>query len=161
MKKREFIENQETEYLFLTTWCLNVLDYIYNNYPIDQALKDLHRQAFSAETKNKYLDQVSPSLYLKGLRQAFRDTNEMAKDMPSHQLNELNKILKDKFGKDLNDDFRNNLTRIKSVLKRGKIVNDEEYEIIERRVDELCQTNNASTEIKSLNGLLINYQTKS
>jgi hypothetical protein len=155
--KKKLNEKQEAESIFITKWCLTIIDFIYSNNSVNPHLIKLRKQAFSDETKTKYLEQTSPGIYLKGIRQAYSDVNEMAKDAPKQILEELNKILRNKFGKDLSTYSQDISSRIEEILKRGKIIDDDEFKIVEEKVSELCQIDPQLLEVTTFNNLLSVY----
>lgn len=93
-------------------------------------------------------------------QQGLRDMNEMAKSLKSSEYQELNKILFEKYGKTLMDFDSKKDKKIESIIKKGKISSDEEYELIENKVSELSQEKDKVREIEMLNKLLIDYYKK-
>jgi hypothetical protein len=156
MKKR-ISKEQELESAFIRDWAITIIDLVYLKYQENKEFIELAKEAFSKQTKMQYLQKVSPGVYLKGLRQAFNDINEMVKDIPKDLLDELNALLREKFGKDLRTYSKKRLKQIGSVLRRGKILDEDEFRLIEERVSELCQLEPQASDITGLNNLLSTY----
>lgn len=156
MKKR-LNEKQEKGILFIKEWCFTIVNFIYSkSNNTDSFITEMHKEIFSEETKQKYLKETSAAIYIKGVREVYNDTNEWAKGLLQNDLEELNRILLKKFGKDLSIHFQ----KIYKITKRGKIINDDEFRLINEKVDELCQTEPESQEIGKLNKLLLVYEEK-
>ena len=49
---------------------------------------------------------------------------------------------------------------IEKILKKGKISNPVEYELLLNRVDEICLDNSKSNEVIEINKILVNYHTR-
>ncbi|PTS95185.1 hypothetical protein DBR11_21735 [Pedobacter sp. HMWF019] len=155
--KRKMNEKQEAESLFLRKWCLTIIDFIYSDKVIQTDLIELRKQAFSEETKTRYLEQTTPGIYLKGLRQAYNDINDMALNAPNQILEKLNNSLFAQFGKDLSTDSQNISSRLEEIVDRGKIINDEEFRVVEQKVSDISQIDAQSQQIIILNNLLATY----
>ena len=87
----------------------------------------------------------------------YKDLNEGANDLPLIEFNELNQLLSQKFGADLTECNIKNLTKIKQIVKKGNINNDEEYRLILNRVEEIYADNNQKDQTEILNMLITNY----
>lgn len=92
------------------------------------------------------------------MRMAFNDTLDMAKDLSYAQKEELNAILREKFGTDLNEQNNKNYKKIKRVIQRGKIKTDEEYYLLKERIDEIYDDESKREEVEELGTLLLNYE---
>lgn len=150
-------EKQEAETLFIRKWCLTILDFIYSDNVIHTDVIELRKQAFDEKTKTRYLEQTTPGIYLKGLRQAFNDINDMALNAPNQLLEKLNNTLFTQFGQDLSTYSQNNSSRLEEIVKRGKIINDEEFRFVEQKVSDICQIDAQSQQVIILNNLLAAY----
>ena len=134
---------------FLKTWSITILDFL--------SEKDNDYKMFAETTKLTFAKfPAKPNAQMvKGLREAFRDFNEIAKNLPPSKYQELNIALLKKFGKNL--ETYSNEEVVFKVIKRDKIISDLEYRIIEEKVNELCQISENSSNIESLNNLLLAY----
>lgn len=155
--EKKLNEKQEIEATFIKDWCTIIIDFIYSKYSDQTSFGEMFKQAFNKETKERILREVSPSIYLKGLRMAFNDTNEMAIDGPLTMQEELNKILRDKFGKDLMTYSKKIQKKINQIKEVGKISNADEYRLIMSYIDSIHQDKSKEDELKILNHLLINW----
>jgi hypothetical protein len=94
---------------------------------------------------------------LQGFEAAVRDIKEWSRDFPLADYRELNVILIEKFGKGLEYDSKKTIA---SIVKRGKLRNEDEYRLIDDAVNELCQTNHQSSEIETFNKMLLEFHNK-
>lgn len=81
-----------------------------------------------------------------GLKMAMHDLNEMSQYIPHQQLMDLNFILRDKFGKDLNSENKRLQRKAQTIIKRGKIRNDDEFYQMKPFIDYLLWTGNPKDE---------------
>jgi|GEM_PF-896414 len=156
-KNQSLNEKQEVEAAFIKDWCLTLLEFIYSKYSEQASFGEMHKAVFGEETKQKYLNELSPSIYLKGLRMAFNDTNEMAMDAPPAIQEEVNKILRDKFGKDLMTYSKKIQKKITQIRQVGKISNVDEYSLIMSYIDTIYNEESKREELDILNSLLLSW----
>lgn len=146
--------NQELKELsFLKDWSITILDFFiskYGNDPLSQTFQFLQK---FYETVLKGFDSNN----LRGSRLLYQDLNDWAKDLPPKELEELNQILLEKFGFNLKKYDSKNSAKIKRIIKRGTINNDDEYRLLLDRVDEIYADENTKDEVDILNGLLADY----
>ena len=74
----------------------------------------------------------------RGIKCAFNDVNDAAFDLDSKQYKELNHILYLKFGISLDNQNKKVIKKIKTILKRGRIENVDEYRLVSERVERIC-----------------------
>lgn len=144
--KRKINQNKLEELTFLKEWNETIVNF-FASKPKDNSLEIFHQ--IINETFNKS--------DLKGMRMIYKDLNEGANDLPLIEFNELNQQLSQKFGTDLTECNNKNLTKIKQIVKKGNINNDEEYRLILNRVEEIYADDNQKEETEILNMLLTNY----
>ena len=141
-------ETQKKELEQIQNWCLTILDFMIKKHG-----KALPFDMFKKVILKEYKEQN-----LKGLRQVIKDVNEWSKGMSNSYVEELNVLLKDKFGKNLEAYDKDNLREINKILKRGFIKNEEEFGLLERRVDELSTSQTGHKDINQINQLLNKFE---
>ena len=144
--KKILTEKQQKELVFMKDWILIVHDYIFKD---DEDI---------LEEDKLYIIKAFEIGEIRGMRMAFNDTLDMAKDLSYAQKEELNAILREKFGTDLNEQNNKNYKKIKRVLQRGKIKTDEEYYLLKERIDEIYDDESKREEVEELGTLLLNYE---
>ena len=145
--KRKLNEKQLEELKFKYEWCKTIQEFI-NAHEDDsfdvELMQDLD-SAFAEQnpSMHDYLIRVLDKAYLEqnlvGLRSSINDYNENARDLTPAELEELNAILREKFGEDLVHNRQKDLAKIKRIIKRGKINNEDEFRLLKGRIDELLE----------------------
>jgi len=110
---------------------------------------------------NRLLESAYQEGKVKPLRVASNDIDDqVTRHMPLSMLLELKSFFKSKLGYDFQffEDAR--LKAIEKVLKRGKINDPQEYELLLNRVEEVHLDASKAGEIELLNRLLIFYDKK-
>ena len=111
----------------------------------------------SLEVFHQIINETFNKSDLRGMRMIYKDLNEGTNDLPLIEFNESNQLLSQKFGTDLTECNIKNLTKIKQIVKKGNINNDEEYRLILNRVEEIYADNNQKDQTEILNMLITNY----
>jgi hypothetical protein len=144
---KKITEKQLKELEQIKEWCLTILNFMTSknsNMPIINQTKDVVVETYNNQN-------------IKGLRYCNKDINEWAKSLSQSDLDELNNLLRNKFGEDLVKDSSKILTKIKQIVKNGKIANEDEYRLLLSRVDEIYDNVNKKSEVETLNKLLADY----
>ena len=144
--KKKLTEKQQKELAFMKDFIVFIDDYIYKD---DEDI---------LEEDKLYIIKAFEIGEIRGMRMAFNDTLDMAKDLSYAQKEELNAILREKFGTDLNEQNNKNYKKIKRVIQRGKIKTDEEYYLLKERIDEIYDDESKREEVEELGTLLLNYE---
>ncbi|WP_066632054.1 hypothetical protein [Labilibacter marinus] len=92
---------------------------------------------------------------LRELDQITAEFNGFCRELSKEDRVVLNKKIKDEIGIDLDEEKR--LEKINRVLKRGKIINTKEYDLILNRVEETFGDNDLNEYVDRLNNLLSGY----
>ncbi len=71
---------------------------------------------------------------------------------------ELGEILKKELGEDIELIEKKRLKAIDKILKRGKIMNLDEYKLLHTHVEEIYDKPDKTNELKLMNGLLSTYE---
>ena len=104
------------------------------------------------------VEQTYSKADLRGMRLIARDLNALDRDeWTSAQREELNRLLKDRFGKNLADVRSRDLTRIDRIRKRG-IRTENEFRLVHERAEEIWDDDTKRNELEALNRLLADYQ---
>lgn len=145
--KRKLNEKQLEELKFKYEWCKTIQEFI-NAHEDDsfdvELMQDLDPTfAEQNPSMHDYLIRVLDKAYLEqnlvGLRSSINDYNEDACDLTPSEFEELNAILREKFGEDLVHNRQKDLAKIKRIIKRGKINNEDEFRLLKGRIDELLE----------------------
>ncbi len=144
---KKITEKQLKESKYIKEWCLTILDFMTSknsNTPIINQTKSVIVETYNNQN-------------IKGLRYCNKDINEWARSMPQTDLDELNSLLQDKFGENLVKENNKDLDKVKLVVKKGKISNENEYRLLLCRVDEIYENERKKEEVEILSKLLADY----
>lgn len=145
--EKQLNDKQTTELSHINEWCLTIIDFMivkYGETPGLLMIKDPIKEAYLSQN-------------LKGMRCVLNDINEWAKGLPLSDINELNILLQNKFGEDLQTVTKQHQIKIAQILKKGKISNENEYRLVLGHVDEIYNDSSKKNVVDSLNKLLVEY----
>jgi len=143
---REKNQNREEELLFIKDWCLTIVEYL------DSISGTNYIHIFRRGITKGYEEKN-----LRGMRLALKDSTQMALDMNSQNIDKLNILLKEKFGKDLYDQSGKTQKEINKIIKRGKILNSDEFRLLKEKIEEIYSEVQPE-ELEKLNNLLLEYE---
>lgn len=125
MKKKSHLLEME----HIKDRCVIILDFIAAKYPEFETFSKLTIENLEKnyKTSNRYLYE--------GFKQAFRDINEMSKTLQLSDQAELNIILSERFGISIDETDTSLVNTIKIIIKKGEILTDEEYELLNNYVN--------------------------
>lgn len=153
IKKKEMAkklnEDQLKELDQLKEWCSTVIKFILENGPAGNTMLMQYEAVINSSYQKKDI---------RGLRMVAKDTKEWAKGLIESDKNKLNEILESKFGSGLNGEVdKKNVTQI---LKKGKIITEDEYRLLLNRVEEIHTDPSKKEEVEMINLLLVEYHKK-
>jgi hypothetical protein len=130
---------------------------LFNQFMIEKGA--VPNELVSAYTElNSLLESAYQEGKIRPLRAASNDIDDQViRHMPLSMALELQSFFKSKLGIDLDIFEKARLKSIEKVLKKGKINNPQEYELLLIRVDEVHLDVGKAEEIERLNNLLITY----
>ena len=145
MKKKLSKEKQE-ELDFLKEWSFTIAYYFIeigiSNYKL-----------FIEAAEKGYKENC-----LKCFQVSITDINIDALELPTDQLTELNRRLKERFGKDLFDMNQKLEKKIQAIIKRKKVRNDEEFRMIAAFLDTIRDVEGREQEVEILEELNFAYE---
>ena len=134
-------------------------EYIKNRFYVfyDYANK-IHGSSFLMESTKTILENAYEKKDIKQLRRLNKELNVWLREMFRPDEKEgLIKILNEKLNEDVNDSDLKRLNKIDKVVKRGKINNIFEYELLLQRVEEIYSDDNKKENVTELNKLLSDF----
>lgn len=142
MTEEHLSDKRHQELNCLREWCATILKFLPQE---EAAIMEIVEQTYSKAD-------------LRGMRLIARDLNALDRDeWTSAQREELNRLLKDRFGKNLADVRSRDLTRIDRIRKRG-IRTENEFRLVHERAEEIWDDDTKRNELEALNRLLADYQ---
>ena len=138
----------------LRDWCLTICDFIKSEFP-DQNLDMSITNLIVCSINDIYQKQS-----LMKMRAVFKETNIMFGEeaLSTEQMGRLNQILKEKFGHSLADESDKETAQIEKIIKRGKIRNDREFELVKRREDMVYVDDSQREYMLALQKLMSDYE---
>lgn len=137
----------------LRDWCLTICDFIKSEFPDSETCYGI----------NLYTDIVE-NIYQKKkitkMRAMFKETNITFGEevLSTEQMGRLNQILQEKFGHTLADESDKETAQIAKIIKRGKIRNDREFELVKRREDMVYADDSQLEYTLTLQKLMSDYE---
>ena len=130
---------------------------LFNQFMIKRG--DIPKKLIGAYTEsNRLLESAYQEGEIKPLRAASNDIDDQViRHMPLSMALELKSFFKAKLGIDLDIFEKARLKSIEIILKKGKINNPQEYELLLNRVDEVHLNVSKAEEVERLNNLLLTY----
>lgn len=129
---------------FQKKWCLAILKYMSSEYSGNKDYQGIRYKDFF-QRKINAIQEASDS-NRRGMTQAFNDVNQLALS-ETKNLRKLNEVLELEFGESLFDEQKLLAAVIKRVIKRKRIVSDEEYEIVKEYTNNSVQTDRESVSL--------------
>lgn len=128
--------------------CLIILNFFISkggNSPLFDQFKEIISETYSKKN-------------LKGIRILTSDINGWVKGLNQVNIDELNEILHKHYLKGLDDENEEMIIKVSQILMNGKIKNDDEYRLLQNRVEQIYGDNNDCEEVKKINNLLVKFQ---
>ncbi len=141
-------EKLKIELEYKKEWCLVILNFMLE--------KSGDTTLFLNQMKEVVNETYDTGNY-RGMGYCYKDINEWAKGLPVSDVQELNILLKDKFGEDLQKQHEKDNTKIDSIIKIGRIANEDEYRLILNYVDEISSNKFRMQEVEVLNRLIVEF----
>ncbi len=141
--------------LFQKEWIIEVAKYMYGLMSVsNKELGTFLLDEIVAQTNKAYDKQDA-----KALQCGFNDINEEAFDLDPANKRNLNKILMEKFGVDLEYFNKKTRAKIKSIIKRGKIKDIDEFYMVKEWIDRIADDEDNSSQVETLDKLLYDFET--
>lgn len=149
--KNEF--SKTASYETLREWCIAILDFYKSEFP-NQDMRYLINEFMIV------ISNLDKKRNIRKMRAMFKETNIMFGEemLLPEQMDRLNDILHKKFSHTLADEFDRETAIIDKIIKRGKIRNDDEFEIVKRREEEIFADESQFEYAETLRNLMPAYE---
>ena len=138
---------QQKELVRLKEQCLTILNFMIEKngeLPLFDQFKNIIHETF--EKKN-----------ISGLKYLSKDIIEWAKGLSQIDFASLQELLIKKFGTNMSQSDDKIIIEINRILKRGKINNKEEYNLLLEEVEEIYLDIDKKDKVEVINNLLASY----
>lgn len=137
---------------FIRQWCIAILQFMADEYDEQESFQGRSYKQYYMMQMDVFINP--PHLVLSGFKQAYNDINQLAL-REAKELKKLNAVLQEKFGCSLIDETALIEKTIKKIVKRGRISNDTEYDLVKSFIDDRINDGNADEELlEKLDALL-------
>jgi len=141
-------KEKQIELEFLVNWCIFIRQFEFDVLKMTSFFdEDIHDLQEAIRTSN-----------IKGMKMAFHDINENSLFYSKEIITELNRRLKERFGKTLYDFQKNTDKKIAQIIKRRKIRNEEEFRLAQMHIDRIFQDTEKEEEWKILEDLCFDFE---
>jgi len=140
-------DERNTELAFLRDWCITVA-------------RSMGGAGFpgALEMEERLIEKAYEAGNLKGLKLVARDKVEMMRLAPPEERERLNALLRSKFGREHGKIGRNDAKEIARILKRNRIMNEDEGRLLLVRANEIHTDESKRDELEAINRLLSVYE---
>jgi len=143
---KRFTEQQLNELNFIRDWCNLIINYLVE-------LGEIKLNGWEITIKENFQKG-----YIEGVRDTLNDMNTVGFDLPKEEFAELNRRLKERFGKTLYDFQKNTDKKIAQIIKRRKIRNEDEFRLAQMHIDRIFQDTQKEEEWKILEDLCFEFE---
>jgi hypothetical protein len=143
---KRFTEQQLNELNFIRDWCNLIINYLVE-------LGEIKLNGWEITIKENFQKG-----YIEGVRDTLNDMNTVGFDLPKEEFTELNRRLKERFGKTLYDFQKNSDKKIAQIIKRRKIRNEDEFRLAQMHIDRIFQDTEKEEEWKILEDLCFEFE---
>ena len=134
----------------LKNWCLTIYNYML-----------FLDSSFSLEVEwfKGVIADAEKTSDIKLMKRVYKETNVLVREtLTSRLIEPLNIILKENYGHDIADEMELETATIQKIIKRGKIRNDDEFEIVKRREEEIFADESQFEYAETLRNLMPAYE---
>ncbi len=151
MSKKLLALDKTADYATLREWCITICSFVSEAYP---EMSHMEKEISEA------IEKIDKKQSMRYMRAMYKEMNWLVQDgyLPDPLMDKLNQILTEKFKYSLVDVAAAEKDEIQKILKRGKIRNDREYELVKNKEDEVYDDDSQFDYAESLRNLLGDYE---
>ncbi|SEW23659.1 hypothetical protein SAMN04487850_2274 [Prevotella aff. ruminicola Tc2-24] len=151
MSKKLLTLDKTADYATLREWCMTILEFLVIISP--EMLEFVNGMKVA-------IDRIDKKQSMRYMRSMYREMNLMVREMylPDPLMDKLNQILTEKFKYNLVDVAAAEKDEIQKILKRGRIRNDREFELVKNKEEEIYDDDSQFDYAESLRSLLGDYE---
>lgn len=140
------------DYNALKEWCVTVYDFY-------SSIDNSFMGKYITKSFMDVVKMIDKKHSLRLMKAQYKETNEMFREMLTpEQISSLNMILKEKFNHSIDDEINNDAAKIEKIIKRGRIRNDREFELIRNREDAIYSDDSQWDYAEVLRKLMLDYE---
>lgn len=140
------------DYNALREWCVTVYDFY-------SSIDNSFMGKYITKSFMDVVKMIDKKHSLRLMKAQYKETNEMFREMLTpEQISSLNMILKEKFNHSIDDEINNDAAKIEKIIKRGRIRNDREFELVRNRENAIYSDDSQWDYAESLRKLMLDYE---
>ena len=148
-KPKELTESELQELQFKRDWSITILEF--------GKKCDKDPDKFGWDWFKESTEKAFERRDLRGMRVIYNEDNEMAKSFRLSEIEELNAILREKFGEDLTTVNKRIAARIQKIEERGYIKTEGEWRMVRDWIDHIMWDDSKDEEVELLERLMSEY----
>ena len=96
------------------------------------------------------------------MKALYDETNMMFREdiFGAEAMEQLNKVLKDKFNHCISDEIEEENMKINRIIKSGRITNDKEYELVKQYEEGIYADESQVEKAEMLRSLMVKYENR-
>ena len=151
------ITDRQDELKILRDWCIAVLRFIHDKASEQGAGITPRLQ----EVAENGIESAFKRQDIRGLKTASRDLLEWVNGFPDQIRKDLDKILRAEVGIGLKTSQQDRNREIAKIIKRGSVKSEDEYRLLESRIDEIYADESKKAELARINKVLLAFGKRS
>jgi len=143
-----------SDYSVLRQWCVTICDFLLSIDPRCSIF------IYGKYGVMEVIGNIDKTHNLRKMKALYKEMNILVgEDMLSpKQMDELNQLLKEKFGHNIADEKDKETEIIRKIIARGKIRNDREFELVKRREEEIWEDESQIEYAETLRRMMGDYE---
>ncbi len=142
-------EDRQKKLVKLHDWCLTLSSLILAG--------DSSKGSTDDEALRLSIDSALRRGDLRGLEEAARDLHEWASGLSPAMRARIDRELRARFGRGLTEQAEDLARAVQAIVKRGRIVTEDECRLLEARADQIRGDSARADELAAIGGLLRDY----
>lgn len=145
---------KDSDYSVLRQWCVTICDFLLSM-----------NSEFSNLVYGKYgvmevIGNIDKTHNLRKMKALYKEMNILVGEemLSPKQMDDLNQLLKEKFGHNIADEKDKETEIIQKIIKRGRIRNDREFELVKRREEEIWEDDSQIEYAETLRRMMGDYE---
>jgi len=145
---------KDSDYSVLRQWCITICDFLLSIDPRCSIF------IYGNDSIMSVIEDIDKTHNLRKMKALYKEMNILVgEDMLSpKQMDELNQLLKEKFGHNIADEKDKESEIIRKIIARGKICNDREFELVKRREEEIWEDESQIEYAETLRRMMGDYE---
>ena len=145
---------KNSDYSVLRQWCVTICDYLLSIDPRCSIF------IYGDDSFMSVIEDIDKTHNLRKMKALYKEMNILVGEemLSPKQMDDLNQLLKEMFGHNIADEKDKETEIIQKIIKRGKIRNDREFELVKRREEEIWEDDSQTEYAETLRRMMGDYE---